>query len=74
MGKPNFGDAQLNPRVVLGKVVLRLFLMLPVGAIGAVLCATGIGAVLGVPLLLCAGAFISKPIRKHPKFNVDNDG
>lgn len=72
-GQPggNFGDDQLKPKKATPRVILRLFLSLPVSVVGVALCATIIGIPLGVLILLWVGAFISKPIRKLPAFNVD---
>lgn len=71
--RQNFGDAQLKPARVMPRVLVRLILMLPVAAVGTVLCFSVIGLPLGIPLLLWAGAFISKPIRQHPNFNTNPD-
>lgn len=69
--RTNFGDEKLKAKSVMPRVFLRFMLVLPVGAVGTALCATIIGLPLGIPLLLWVGAFISKPIRQHPAFNVN---
>jgi hypothetical protein len=67
----NFGDAQLKPSKATPKVILRFFLAIPIGAVGVALCVSVVGLPLGIPIMLWVGAFISKPIRKHPTFNTE---
>lgn len=64
-----FGDAQLSLRKPLMWMLVRMVLVLPIGAVGLVLCVTVIGLPLGIPIMLWVGAFCSKPLRKHPAFD-----
>lgn len=67
----NFGDDQLRIHKVLAGMIVRMVLVLPIGAVGIVLCVTVIGLPLGIPIMMWVGAFCSKPIRKHPAFNIE---
>jgi uncharacterized protein YneF (UPF0154 family) len=51
----------------------RGILMLPLAAVFVVLCVTIIGIPLALPLGAAIGAFVSKPLRQHPYFNIKGD-
>jgi hypothetical protein len=42
-------------------------------AVFVVLCASIIGIPLALPLGAAIGAFVSKPLRQHPYFNIKGD-
>jgi hypothetical protein len=67
----NFGDDQLKAKKATPHVLLRLFVVFPIGAVGVALCVSIIGLPIGIPLLLWVGAYVSKPIRQLPAFNVN---
>lgn len=54
-------------------MTVRALLMIPIGAVIAVLMLTVVGIPLGFALGLAVGAFVSKPLRKHPLFNPKGD-
>lgn len=68
--RQTFGDAQLSLRKPLMWMMIRGLLVFPIGAVGLLLCVTIIGLPLGIPIMLWVGAFCSKPLRKHPTFDV----
>jgi hypothetical protein len=51
----------------------RCLLLLPVGALCAVLFLSVIGIPFGFVIGMAAGAWITAPIRRHPLFNVKGD-
>lgn len=67
----SFGDAELKPTKAFGKMVIRMVVVFPVGAVATVLCLSVIGLPLGIPLFWWIGSWCSKPLRKHPAFNTD---
>lgn len=68
MTRNKFGDDANKVSHAFLKAGLRLVLCIPAGAVGIALSATVVGLPLGLPLLAACGAFISKPIRKHPLY------
>lgn len=69
--RQNFGDEQSSLLKTFSWTMVRIAIVLPVGAVGVVLCMSVIGLPLGLPIMAWVGAFVSKPIRKHPAFTVD---
>jgi hypothetical protein len=62
-----------NARGAFVKVIVRSFIAVPVGLVALLLCMSVIGLPLGLPLALAIGAWVSKPLREHPTFNVKGD-
>jgi hypothetical protein len=55
------------------KVIMRAFLTLPLGAVVLLLCVSVVGLPLGLPLAGLLGAWVSRPLRKHPQLNIKGD-
>jgi hypothetical protein len=55
------------------KMGLRIFLALPIAPVIIILFASIFGIPLGLGLGMVVGAWITKPIREHPEFNVEGD-
>jgi hypothetical protein len=54
-------------------VALRALLCAPLGLLAGVLCITIIGMPVAAAIFVLVGSWVTKPIRRHPMFNVEGD-
>lgn len=52
---------------------VRAFLAVPLGAVALLLIISVVGIPLGIPLAITIGLWVSKPLRRHPLFNIEGD-